>query len=91
MLGQGDSHYYVVVAACYLLRIARALARIGEHVIAGTSRGLIVLDRRLRPVGYCAGAVESLGTDGQGLIVAAHTDGRLAAYTLGRPAGRAVP
>lgn len=64
----------------------RCLARAGQFIVAGTSRGLFLLDPQLRAVGYREGAVEdcqclNLPSGGE-LIVAVHSDGTLAAYRV---------
>jgi hypothetical protein len=63
----------------------RALTRAGEFIVAGTSRGLFLLDGDLNAVGYRNGAVEDCEgltlPDGSELIVVAHSSGELSAYT----------
>ncbi|MCD6360139.1 MAG: hypothetical protein J7M38_04680 [Armatimonadetes bacterium] len=63
----------------------RALTQVGEFIVAGTSRGLFLLDRDLEAVGYRDGAVEDCEgftlPDGSELIVVARSSGELAAYT----------
>ncbi len=63
----------------------RALTRAGEFIVAGTSRGLFLLDEDLNAVGYRDGPVEDCEgltlPDGRELIVVAHSSGELTAYT----------
>jgi len=59
--------------------------------VAGTSRGLFLLDGELRAVGYCDGAVEDCKglalPDGSQLIAVVHSDDTLAGYTVGALTG----
>jgi len=63
----------------------RTLTRAGEFIVAGTSRGLFLLDEDLSAVGYLDGPVEDCEglalPDGSELIVVAHSSGELTAYT----------
>ena len=69
----------------------RALTRAAGFIVAGTSRGLFLLDENLRAVGYRDGAVEDCEgvrlPDGRELIAVAHSSGQVSAYTAKRLTG----
>ncbi len=64
----------------------RSLALAGRQIVAGTARGLTVLNLALEPMGHCDGPVESVGvlprTGAAPLVIAAHSTGNVAAYGL---------
>jgi hypothetical protein len=81
-----------VVARTALDGAVQSLAVWQDHVVAGTERGLTLLDSALRPVAHQGGAVESVavlaGASGPPLIVAAHSNGDVSAYRLTEAKGR---
>jgi hypothetical protein len=74
------------VARIALDGAVRSLAWTGDHVVAGTEQGLVVLDRHLTPVARQPGPVEAVvaipGPGAAPLAVAALSDGRLVAWAF---------
>jgi hypothetical protein len=69
------------VAKMALDGAVRSLAWTGDHVVAGTERGLAFLDPHLTPVAHLPGPVEALaaarGPDGVPVVAAVLSEGRI--------------